>query len=321
MSARVLFASLLAIVLGGCGSSIDTDSSAPPPPAPSPTPPQFTAIDVPEWPPVGRQDYIEVHLTDDEALSRITATFNGVKQIPLSGTSGTARFTGSELGEGMGTLTLVACDARSACRERKVTDLVVDMSPPDIEVERLVVSPKMEGIDGQVAVWVSDAWVLGSVDVAFLGKTFHEEFPKQYPATIGKQWDVSRVAFPASTLPEGEGKALIVAKDAAGNEKRLEVTLRIDATAPIVGIVEPAPNATVDKQFAVRVNATDDSKVTPSLELWVGGTRVYDAEATSAPIFVDASNLPAGPTEIKAIARDEAGNPSVASTVTVNVAP
>jgi hypothetical protein len=313
---------LFGLVIAGCSSSVDPPvNTDPPPPPPPATPPTFDSIDVPSWPPIGKDDYVEVRLSDDEALSRITATFNDAWRETLTGRTGTVRFTGRQLGEGMGTLTLTACDTRSTCREKKITDLVVDLSAPEIELERAVVSPRLEGIDGQIAVWVSDAWVLGSVDVTFQGKTFHQEFPKKFPATIGKQWDVSRVAFPASTLPEGSGTATIVARDAAGNERKLVADLRIDATAPIVAIAEPAANATVSGQFSVKVNASDDSKVTPNLELWVGGARVYDSVATTAPIFVDASTLPPGPTEIRAIAHDEAGNASVAAKVMVNVAP
>lgn len=313
LALSVLFA------VAGCATTSDPPAPSPPPPAPAPTPPKFDAIDIPEWPPLSATGSISLRLSDDERLSRLTATFKNVTRRTLDGTSGTVVLSGADLGEGMGTLTLVACDARSSCRERRVNDFLVDMTPPEAELERASVSPKLEGLDGQVAVWVSDAWVLGSVDLTFGGKTLRHDFPKAYPTTVGTEWDVSRVAFAASELPEREGDATVVVRDAAGNARTETFRLRIDGKAPTATIAEPAPGAAVSSSFAVRVLAEDDGPAPAIVELWVGGARILEAAAPLGVITVDASTLPAGPTELRAVARDEAGNRSAAALVTVQV--
>jgi hypothetical protein len=285
------------------------------------TPPTFDAIEIPTWPPLGKDGRITVKISDDEALSRLTATFKNVASRSFAGTRTEITLSGNELGEGMGTLTLVACDARNACRERIVDDFLVDMTPPEAELESATVSPKLSGLEGQVAVWVSDAWVLGSVDLTFDGKTLHHEFPKAYPATVGKEWDVSRVAFQAKELAEKEGDAVVVVRDAAGNARTQTFRLRVDGTAPTVAITQPANGASVSGTFDVALTAADEGPTPPNVELWVGGVRVVDASAPLGVITVDTSTLPTGPVEVQAIARDAAGNRSTVSTVTVNVSP
>ena len=287
----------------------------------TPTPPTFDGIDIPSWPPLGKTGRIKVDVRDDEALSRLTATFQHVARRSFSGTTGSITLSGDDLGEGMGTLTLVACDTRDACRERRVDDFLVDMTPPEAELESPTISPKLSGIEGQVAVWVSDAWVLGSVDFTFEGKTLRHEFPKAYPATVGKEWDVSRVTFDAKDLPEKEGDATVVVRDAAGNARTQSFHIRIDGTAPTVAITQPANGTNVGGSFDVSLSATDDGPTPPTVELWVGGVRILDATAPLGAITVDTSALPAGPTEVKAIARDPAGNRSTVSAITVVVAP
>lgn len=285
------------------------------------TPPTFDSLDIPSWPPLGKQGQIKVAISDDEALSRLTATFKNVARRTFTGTSGSISLSGNDLGEGMGTLTLVACDTRDQCRERRVEDFLVDMTPPEAELESATVSPKLSGLDGQVAVWVSDAWVLGSVDLTFEGKTLRHDFPKAYPATVGTEWDVSRVTFDAKSLPEKEGDAVVVVRDAAGNASTRTFRLRIDGTAPTVAINQPANGATVSGTFDVSLTATDEGPTPPTVELWVGGVRVLEAAAPLGAISIDTSTLSAGPVEVKAIARDPAGNRSTISTLTVNVAP
>jgi hypothetical protein len=316
---------VLACVLSatGCSSSNDWTlaSSQPTPAPPAPVPPTFDALVIPTWPPLGPNGKIEVRLSDDEGLARITATFKDVARKTVGGKTGVVSFTGSELGEGSGTLTLIACDARSACRERWVSDLLVDLTPPDIELERPVVSSLVDGVDGQVAVWVTDGWVLGSVELTFAGKVVRRDFPAAYPSTLGTARDVSRVAFPASAFPDGTGAAVIVARDAAGNERTQSVTLRIDGTRPIVTLLEPQPGTQVRGALTVRAAATDDSGVAPTIDLWVGGARVLTGAPATTTLVVDTSTLPPGSTEVRAVATDEAGNESVAARAAIELLP
>lgn len=324
MSSRHLLFGLF--VLTGCATTIDPPSSTGTASranesGATATPPTFDALEIPAWPPLGKTGRINVTVSDDEALSRLTATFKNVARRTFTGTRGEISLSGGDLGEGMGTLTLVACDTRNSCRERRVNDFLVDMTPPEAELESATVSPKLSGIEGQVAIWVSDAWVLGSVDFTFGGKTLHHDFPKAYPATVGTEWDVSRVAFDAKDLPEKAGDAVVVVRDAAGNARTETFRLRVDGTPPTVAITQPANGASVSGSFDVSLSAADEGPTPPTVELWVGGTRILEAAAPLGAITVDTSALPPGPVEVKAIARDDAGNRSALSTITVNVAP
>jgi hypothetical protein len=310
------------LATAGCSSSDWGDSSSPPPPPPPPpVAPTFEPLVIPAWPPLGPNGKIDVRLTDDEQLSRITATFKEVAHRSASGRADTVSFTSKELGEGQGTLTLIACDTRSACRERLVSDLLVDLTPPDIELERPVVSSLAEGIDGQVAVWVTDGWVLGSVELTFEGKVVREQFPQAYPATLGRSRDVSRVAFPAKGFKNGSGSAKIVARDAAGNERTQSFPLRIDGTRPVVAVAEPQPGTQVSGLLTVRLTATDDSGVAPVVDVWVGGARVLTGVSPATPIVIDTSTLPVGATEVRAVATDEAGNESLAARAAIEIMP
>lgn len=322
LCSSLALASMLAA--SACSSSNDFEGGPPPPtapPPPPPVPPTFDAFLIPNWPPLGPTGKVEVRLTDDEALSRITATFKDVTRRSLTGTTSLVSFTAGELGEGMGTLTLVACDQRSACRSRQVTDLLVDLTPPDIELERPVVSSLVDGIDGQVAVWVTDGWVLGSVELTFAGKVVRRDFPKAYPSTLGIDRDVSRVAFPAKDFPDGAGMAKIVARDAAGNERTQSVMLRVDGTRPIVALMEPQPGTQVSGPLTVRVTATDEGGVAPTIDLWVGGARVLTGVSASTPLVIDTKTLPPGPTEVRVVATDEAGNESIAAQAAIVIMP
>jgi hypothetical protein len=322
VSARLLALAALAFVAGCSGGSGSSSSPAPAAPPPTPVPPTFDAVSLPTYPPLGPGGKIDVKLTDAEGLSRITATFKDVVRRSLSGTTGSVSFLATELGEGMGTLTLVACDVRSNCRQRTVTDLLVDLTPPDIELERPVVSSLTDGVDGQVAVWVTDGWVLGSVALSFAGKTLHADFPKAYPATLGTSRDVSRVAFPAKEFPDGAGMVTVVATDAAGNARTQSFALRIDGSRPTVAITEPQQGAKISGgRLTVQLTASDEGGSVPVVDLWIGGARVLAGASPATPLVIDTSSLPPGPVVVRAIATDQAGNESTAAEATIEIMP
>ena len=138
---------------------------------------------------------------------------------------------------------------------------------------------------------------------------------------MGKEWDISRVSFPAKDLPSGTGKALVTVRDAAGNTAFEELELRIDSTLPTVSILEPAPATVVTgPTFVVKVRAMDPDNPTPAqVDLWVGGARVAELAGPTAELIVDASTFPPGPAEIRAVARDDAGNESTTAKVVVQI--
>lgn len=282
--------------------------------------PHIEDIVIPPWPPLGPGGRVTVTATDERGLASIQASFNNVPWRSFAGTRATIAFTGRELGEGFGTLAFEVRDIDNGKARREVHDLVVDLSPPTIELERAVVSSAMDGVEGQIAFWVRDAFVLGSLEMTFGGKTMTYEFPHAYPATIGKSWDISRVAFSAKDLPEGEGKAIVIARDAAGNSTTSEIAIRLDGTPPTVGITSPPSNTTVSGSFELALVGQDAASTRPvSIDVFVGGSLAATVLGPASNLAVDCATLPKGPVEIRALARDEAGNTSVAANVTVIV--
>jgi hypothetical protein len=309
---------LTAISHAACFSIDDPSGNSPAPPADT-TPPSIPIILVPDWPPLGPDGTVRVEVRDNASLSRLTATFRNVERRVLRGTQTEITLTGRELGEGMGLLSLVACDQSNGCAERNVKNLVVDMTPPDVVMERAVVSPRLEELERQIGVWASDAWVLGSVSLEFMGTTLTHELPKAYPATLGKSWDVTRVGFDSRRLPEGKGDATLTVRDAAGNVASRVFPLHVDATLPTVAIQAPVNGATVKDAFDVRFVANDNADDPPVVELWVGGSRIFEAPAIFGKVRIDAASLSRGATEICAMARDPAGNRSDPACIKVQV--
>lgn len=282
--------------------------------------PHIEEIDIPAWPPLGPDGRVTVTATDEHALASIQASFNNVPWRSFSGTRATISFTGRELGEGFGTLAFEVRDIDNGKARREVHDLVVDLSPPTIQLERATVSSSKGGVEGQIAFWVRDAFVLGSLEMTFGGKTMTYEFPRAYPATIGKAWDVSRVAFSAKDLPEGDGKAVVIARDAAGNSTTSEIAIRLDGTPPTVGITSPPPNTTVHDSFELALVGQDvASTQAVNIDVFVGGSLAATVLGPASNLTIDCNTLPKGPVEIRAIARDEAGNTSAAANLTVIV--
>jgi len=318
---RALLAGTIALVLGSGCTTADFD----PPPQTNdtlqtPTPPTLDPLNPPAWPPMGFTSEIRARCRDDVGLSSVAAIFNNAPVRPVTGLEASVPFTGRELGEGLGELRVRCCDARGACAERRVTDFLVDLTPPEIDEERLVASPHGQDLDGDIALWVRDAWVLGSVELSFAGKTLRHEFPQAYPSTLGADWDVSRVTFPAKELPPGAGTAVVTARDGAGNVMTRELWVRIDATPPEVVLHAPVAGTTSGGRFTIRAEATDgDNPTPPTIDLWVGGTRIAELAGPIAELEVDTATLSRGPTEVRVIARDDAGNESAAATVLVDV--
>ena len=314
-------AGLFAVVLASGCTTADFD----PPPTTNetttPAPPTLESLGLPTWPPMGHTSEIRARCRDDDRLSSVSALFASTAVRSVSGLEASVVFSGRELGEGLGDLRVRCCNARQACAERRVTDFLVDLTPPEIEEERLVASPHGQDLDGDIALWVRDAWVLGSVELSFGGKTLRHEFPQAYPSTLGDDWDFSRVTFPAKDLPPGAGTAVVTARDGAGNVVTRQLRVRIDGTPPEVALLAPISGTVASGgSFTVRAQATDgDNPTPPTIDLWVGGTRIAELPGPIAQIEVDTATLPPGPTEVRAIARDDAGNESVAAKVLVDV--
>jgi hypothetical protein len=283
------------------------------------TAPHITSIEVADWPPLGPKGSVTATVSDDTSLSRVEASFKNHPTKHVGGTAQTVAFTGAELGEGFGTLRLTVHDSQGAWAKREVDKLLVDLTPPQVQIGKRTLRPGTAGPDGELELWVGDAWVLGKVELSFRGQQLRFELPHVYPATLGKAWDVSRVAFEASSLPVGSGTAVLVVTDAAGNSTTQSFTLTIDATPPSVSIPSPTPESSVTGAFEVRVSASDPGGGPVSIEVSVGGSEVATVAGPAATVWVQAEDFASGDLDVAAVAIDEAGNRSEPARVGVQV--
>jgi hypothetical protein len=315
---RVALAAAVAALSTACGPSFELDSSSSTQTTRS-QPPHVASIDVAAWPPLGPTSSVHVRCTDDRALRAVRARFRREAYHDVTGADVHQTFTGAELGEGMGTLQIVAEDTDGQTVTREVRDFVVDLTPPKIEIERTVASPYVDGVGGEIGVWVGDAWVLGSVEVTFDGKLVRQSFPQAYPATLGKSWDWSRLAISAKELEPGARRMHVVARDAAGNVSEQDVDLRIDATSPTLSLAVAGGQHTVRGIARIGYFAADDAPGVVTVELMVGGSAAGTFVGPSGEAVLDLTGYPRGPLEVSAVARDEAGNVSAEQKLTLTV--
>ncbi|MBW2453880.1 MAG: hypothetical protein JRI68_05200 [Deltaproteobacteria bacterium] len=281
------------------------------PQAVTPDAPMMGPLEIPHWPPLGESDAIHVEVSDDVGLRQLIFSFRNEVFRSLSGNSASVSVTGGELGEGFGTLEVYLEDTEGASRTRTVEDLLVDLSPPEITLGDTVLGAQEDHLEA----WVGDAWVIGKAELTVGAIVVEHDFDDGYPPTLGEAWDYSLVKFSVAGLPQGVHEASLTAFDAAGNETTEPFTLTIDSIAPTVQIVSPPNGTVVTGMFEVTVHAIDLTSGPVWIELTIGGTPAATAVGPQATVLLNAAELTPGPTELCAIAHDEAGNPSQLVTI------
>lgn len=282
--------------------------------------PSLDGIDLPTLRPLGARDALVLTVSDDTGLVDVTASFGPWTSatVPASGTSDVVAIDASSLTEGMGTLAVAVRDEDGLVSTFFFDDVVIDLSPPVVEIGPTVIGRGVDG-DGELSLWMGDAWVLGSVEVRFGGATLTHALPAGWPSTLGEEWDWTYVTFPGASLPEGAGPATVRAIDAAGNLFEETIQLVVDGTAPTVTLapVADAPPGTV----VVDVAAADDALGPVWIDLRARGLLVASAVGPSARVALPASDFASGPLELVAVARDQAGNEARSAPVVVDLAP
>jgi hypothetical protein len=308
--------------LPGCFPSCLFDRSDPEPrPQPLPTedepissPPWIQGVDIPTWPPPGPATEITAWLNDDEGMTDGQFVFASTVPFAVSGTAASVTVTGAQLGEGYGTMAVIVWDEDDSVAQQLVTNLLVDLSPPEGELLQSVFQ-RAEGAD--VLLWVGDAWVLGGAELTFNGVTQAYSFEEGYPSTLGEEWDTSLITLPSMAFPEGAGKAVLRVWDAAGNQAFFEVDLTLDGTPPVAGITSPAPDSTVSGLVTIEVTGADEGKDPVQIDVFVAGTPIATLPGPSGEVTVDVSELAKGKVTIEALARDAAGNTSPPASIDV----
>jgi YD repeat-containing protein len=134
-----------------------------------------------------------------------------------------------------------------------------------------------------------------------------------------------QTAWNTATISNGAHVVRALARDAAGNvttSAAVTVTVSnasVDTTAPTVAVTGPASGATVGGNVTVTANAADNIGVT-SVQFTLDGIDLGSA-VTSAPFSAPWNTTGAanGTHQLRAVARDAAGNTSISSAVSVTV--
>ncbi|GMV12015.1 MAG: hypothetical protein HS104_38790 [Polyangiaceae bacterium] len=265
-------------------------------------------IQVPKFPPVGPSGVVTVKVSDiDGDLSSVHVSFQKPVMRSVSGSLATLEIGGPELGEGYGVLTVMLWDATGKSSTRTVSNVLVDLTPPKIVLGQTVVSSQ-----GELELWVGDAWILGQVRLEVGGQVLSHVFEPGWPETLGKTWDYSLVKFPMAGLPAQKGAAKLVATDAAGNTKTESFTLDIDATAPLVSIVSPAEGAALAGVATIIIESSDAGGGPVWVDVSLGGTPLGSLGGGKQVLSVNTAELLPGAHPLVVTATDQAGNQSVA---------
>jgi hypothetical protein len=309
----------LCLAAGGCfpWALFDDDDAVDPPPVatqPAVLPPSIDVITVPDWPPIGPNATVVAEVRDDAGLATVSFDFRDTVSRIVSGTRASVEVRGSELGEGLGRLTVLATDVDGATAERSVTDLLVDLSPPEVTITRRVLKASGAHFDA----WVADAWVLGDIELSFGGMTFSESFEEGYPSSLGDEWQYALFRIDSESLPMGKGIATLTVHDAADNLASESFELTIDGQPPTVQLTDPPAGSSVSGTFWVSLEASDAEGPT-TVELRLGGAPVASATGPNATIELDAADFAAGQLTLEAVAIDEAGNESTPAEVSLMV--
>lgn len=259
---------------------------------------------------MGPDNTITVSVDDDdtEDLDVSLAFARDVDRTVSRGNFMTA--TGSDLGEGYGELVIHVFDRDGGFSSTSVEGLLVDLTPPLLEIEPCILAASGKGDRGTLAAWVGDAWALGSVAVEIVpdegdaivrGDSFGD-----WPSTFGQSWDWSYFSVSANELPVGHSVATYTVRDRAGNASQQTCDLFVDALPPVVTLEAEL----VDGFIYAEVGASDDDvdALPTGLTLRAGGAEVAHGQAPSTSFVLDAADFPAGVLILEATACDRAGN-------------
>lgn len=270
---------------------------------------------------MGPDDTIAVFVDDDD-----TETLDVSFRFALSvrrdvDRGGSTTITGAEIGEGYGDLQIQVSDADGGNTSTAVEGLLVDLTPPSIEMEPCILAANGKGDRGTMAAWIGDAWALGDVTLVVAPQdgldlapaVFTETFAS-WPATFGESWDWSFFSVSAAQLPAGSSTATYTVRDRAGNTTSRSCDLFVDGSPPVVTLAATL----VDDEIQVDATAVDDDAAF-SLVLHAGGVEVAHGAPPSTRFVLDAADFASGELALEARATDRAGNEGRSQVVVLDI--
>jgi hypothetical protein len=288
-----------------------TVSNALPEPEPDTTAPVVSLTSPQSQSTVGGTITVTASATDDVAVVGLLLQVDGTPiGAELTAAPYSLTWNTVPAGNGPHTLTAVARDAAGNTAQSSVDVTVFnDTTVPTVAF----ISPAGQAqLSGTVSLAVS-----ASDDVAVIGVQFRLD-----GTSLGAELTAAPYVLSWNTKSAANGTHALAAivRDEAGNTSQASIAVTVfnDTAAPAVGISSPANQSTVGGVVSI-VAAASDNVAVVGLAFQLDGTPV-GAELTSAPYSLTwntalASN---GAHALTAIARDAAGNTSMASVI-VNV--
>ena len=257
---------------------------------------------------------VGANASDDVGVTSVQFLLDGAPLgTPDTAVPFDATWLSTSTADGPHTVTAVARDA--AGRETTSTSISVtvrnDFSAPAIALTAPTASAI---VSGAVTVTANASDDVGVTSVQFMldgAPLGAADSAAPYAAV----WSTAAATNGAHTLTA-------VARDAAGQETTaaaITVTVANDAAAPVVSLTTPAASATVSGAVTVTANASDDIAVT-NVQFMLDGAPLGAAD-TAAPYEAAWSTAAAtnGVHTLTAVARDAAGNETIATAITVTV--
>jgi hypothetical protein len=188
--------------------------------------------------------------------------------------------------------------------------------PPDTQPPAIVITSPRGGslLNGTVNITVSASDNVGVVKTEAYVDGILVGSSTSGSATF--PWDSASVVDGTHTL---QARAYDVANN-VGISASVTVTVKngVDSTAPVVTIISPATDSTVQGTINVAVSATDDVGVV-WVDCYLDGRRFAKRSGSSATFTVDTTKLSNGTHVLQAHACDAGGNLGSSATVNINV--
>lgn len=255
---------------------------------------------------------LAANASDDVGVASVQFAVDGIDLgAPRTAAPYATSWNSSTIPNGVHALTATARDGAGNQQSVSVSVVVAnDTTAPTVALTSPSASDSVTGSISIAADASDDVGVVG-VQFAIDGVNLGAEIATE---PYERTWN-------STTVPNGVHTVTATARDAAGNQRSVSVTVSVgnDTTAPTVGIAGPSDGATVSGIVAVDADASDDVAVV-AVQFLLDGVAV-GAEVTAAPYELswDTTTVPDGAHTLTATARDAAGNQQTATTVSVTV--